>query len=67
MKATEIKLLDFLRKSAQFIIQIYQRTYSWGTIRVRHAKLQSCAEHPVCHKEKKGSALERDINLAETL
>jgi uncharacterized protein with ParB-like and HNH nuclease domain/predicted transport protein len=29
MKATETKLLDFLRKSAQFIIPIYQRTYSW--------------------------------------
>ena len=29
MKATEIQLLDFLRKSAQFIIPIYQRTYSW--------------------------------------
>jgi uncharacterized protein with ParB-like and HNH nuclease domain len=29
MKATEAKLLDFLRKSPQFIIPIYQRTYSW--------------------------------------
>ena len=29
MKATETKLLDFLRKSAQFVIPIYQRTYSW--------------------------------------
>ena len=29
MKATETQLLDFLRKSAQFIIPIYQRTYSW--------------------------------------
>ena len=29
MKATEIKLLDFLKKSPQFIIPIYQRTYSW--------------------------------------
>lgn len=29
MKATETKLLDFLRKLAQFIIPIYQRTYSW--------------------------------------
>lgn len=29
MKATEAKLLDFLRKSSQFIIPIYQRTYSW--------------------------------------
>jgi uncharacterized protein with ParB-like and HNH nuclease domain len=29
MKATEAKLLSFLRKSPQFIIPIYQRTYSW--------------------------------------
>ena len=29
MKATEAKLLDFLRKSSQFRIPIYQRTYSW--------------------------------------
>ncbi|MEA5449452.1 DUF262 domain-containing protein [Leptolyngbya sp. CCNP1308] len=29
MKATEAKLLDFLKKSTQFIIPIYQRTYSW--------------------------------------
>lgn len=29
MKATEAKLLDFLRKSSQFVIPIYQRTYSW--------------------------------------
>lgn len=29
MIATQTKLLDFLRKSAQFIIPIYQRTYSW--------------------------------------
>ena len=29
MKATEAKLLDFLRKSQQFVIPIYQRTYSW--------------------------------------
>ena len=29
MKATEAKLLDFLRKSTQFIVPIYQRTYSW--------------------------------------
>jgi uncharacterized protein with ParB-like and HNH nuclease domain/predicted transport protein len=29
MKATEAKLLDFIRKSSQFIIPIYQRTYSW--------------------------------------
>ena len=29
MKATEAKLLNFLKKSPQFIIPIYQRTYSW--------------------------------------
>ncbi len=29
MKATEAKLLDFF-KSPQFVIPIYQRTYSWG-------------------------------------
>jgi uncharacterized protein with ParB-like and HNH nuclease domain/predicted transport protein len=29
MKATEAKLLDFLKKSPQFRIPIYQRTYSW--------------------------------------
>ena len=29
MKATEAKLLDFLRKSQQFVVPIYQRTYSW--------------------------------------
>lgn len=31
MKATEAKLLDFLKKSPQFVIPIYQRTYSWTT------------------------------------
>lgn len=30
MKATEAKLLDFLKKSPQFLIPIYQRTYSWS-------------------------------------
>ncbi len=30
MKATEIKLVDFLKKSPQFVIPIYQRTYSWS-------------------------------------
>lgn len=30
MKATEAKLLEFLKKSPQFIIPIYQRTYSWS-------------------------------------
>jgi len=29
VKATEAKLLSFLQKSPQFIIPIYQRTYSW--------------------------------------
>ena len=29
MKATEANLLDFLKKSPQFVIPIYQRTYSW--------------------------------------
>ncbi len=29
MKATEAKFLDFVKKSPQFIIPIYQRTYSW--------------------------------------
>jgi len=29
MKATECKFLNFLRKSPQFVIPIYQRTYSW--------------------------------------
>jgi hypothetical protein len=29
MKATEVKLLEILRNVSQFIIPIYQRTYSW--------------------------------------
>ena len=29
MKATEAKFLDFLKKSPQFYVPIYQRTYSW--------------------------------------
>jgi uncharacterized protein with ParB-like and HNH nuclease domain len=29
MKATEARLLDFLKKSPQFVIPIYQRTFSW--------------------------------------
>ena len=28
MKATETKLLSFLRQSPQFVIPVYQRTYS---------------------------------------
>lgn len=30
MKANEAKLLDFLENSRQFVIPIYQRTYSWS-------------------------------------
>ena len=30
MKATDAKLLDFIKNSPQFIIPIYQRTYSWS-------------------------------------
>jgi len=29
MKASEAGLLSFLKKSPQFVIPIYQRTYSW--------------------------------------
>ena len=29
MKASEAKFLDFIKKSPQFVIPIYQRTYSW--------------------------------------
>ena len=29
MKATEAKLLEFLKKAPQFVIPIYQRAYSW--------------------------------------
>lgn len=29
MKATEAQLLAFLKKSSQFVVPIYQRTYSW--------------------------------------
>ena len=35
MKATEANLLAFLRKSPQFIIPIYQRTYSWTEAQCR--------------------------------
>ena len=35
MKATEAKLLDFLKKSPQFVIPIYQRTYSWTELECR--------------------------------
>lgn len=30
MKATEAKLLEFIKKSPQFVIPIYQRAYSWS-------------------------------------
>jgi uncharacterized protein with ParB-like and HNH nuclease domain/predicted transport protein len=30
MKATVAKMLDFLKNAPQFVIPIYQRTYSWG-------------------------------------
>jgi len=30
LKASEAKFLDFLKKSPQFVIPIYQRTYSWN-------------------------------------
>ena len=44
MKATEAKLLDFLKKSPQFVIPIYQRTYSWGGERsVANCGRTSCA------------------------
>lgn len=29
MRATEARFLDFIKKSPQFVIPIYQRTYSW--------------------------------------
>jgi len=29
MKASEAQFLDFIKKSSQFVIPIYQRTYSW--------------------------------------
>ena len=30
MKATEAQLLDFINKAPQFVIPIYERSYSWG-------------------------------------
>jgi uncharacterized protein with ParB-like and HNH nuclease domain len=30
LKATEAKLLEFIKKSPQFVIPIYQRAYSWS-------------------------------------
>lgn len=35
MHAAEYKLLDFLKKSTQFTIPIFQRTYSWGDEQIR--------------------------------
>jgi len=35
MNAVGAKLLEFLKKSPQFIIPIYQRTYSWGETECR--------------------------------
>jgi uncharacterized protein with ParB-like and HNH nuclease domain/predicted transport protein len=35
LKATEAKFLDFLKKSPQFVIPIYQRTYSWTDFECR--------------------------------
>ena len=29
MKASEAKFIEFLRKSRQFVMPIYQRTYGW--------------------------------------
>ena len=35
MKATEVNLLTFLEQSSQFVIPIYQRTYSWTEAQCR--------------------------------
>ncbi|BCO30311.1 hypothetical protein TspCOW1_04140 [Thiohalobacter sp. COW1] len=35
MKAAEAKRLDFLKKSLQFVISIYQRTWSWTELQCR--------------------------------
>ena len=35
MKATEVNLLTFLAQSSQFVIPIYQRTYSWTEAQCR--------------------------------
>jgi uncharacterized protein with ParB-like and HNH nuclease domain len=43
MKATEAKLLDFLKKSPQFVIPIYQRTYSWTHLqKVKFTIVMTC-------------------------
>lgn len=44
MKATEAKLLDFLKKSPQFVIPIYQRTYTRGGLRCGPHNAQSVEE-----------------------
>jgi uncharacterized protein YydD (DUF2326 family) len=43
MKATEANLLDFLKKSPQFVIPIYQRTYSWTERSAGSCGTTSCA------------------------
>ncbi|MER9568872.1 DUF262 and DUF1524 domain-containing protein [Mesorhizobium opportunistum] len=35
MKASEVNLLKFIRKSPQFVIPIYQRNYSWNEVQCR--------------------------------
>jgi uncharacterized protein with ParB-like and HNH nuclease domain/predicted transport protein len=42
MKATEASLLQFLRKSPQFVIPIYQRTYSWTEKECRQLWVDVC-------------------------
>ncbi|MBE3556492.1 MAG: DUF262 domain-containing protein, partial [Firmicutes bacterium] len=53
MKASEARLLDLLRKSPQFSIPIYQRTYSWEALETRQlwddilraGKEDTCTSH----------------------
>ena len=42
MKATEAKFLDFLKKSSQFEIPIYQRAYSWTEKQCGQLRLFYC-------------------------
>lgn len=35
MKASEVNVLKFIRKSPQFVIPIYQRNYSWNDVQCR--------------------------------
>ncbi len=51
MKATEAKLLAFLKKSPQFVIPIYQRTYSWTEKRVPAA----VGRHPARRAQRRRS------------